>query len=46
MSVDKSSYYISETINVIYPLKINGMTVHSDFGQKVGVNVEVDMREK
>lgn len=46
MSSEKSSYYISDTINVVYPLKINGATVYSDYGQKVGINVEVDMREK
>lgn len=46
MSVDKDSYYISETVNVIYPLKINGVNVYNDFGQKIGVSVEVDMREK
>lgn len=46
MSTDKSSYYIPDTISVVYPLKINGATVYSDYGQKVGINIEVDMREK
>jgi hypothetical protein len=43
----KSSYqYIPETITVIYPLKISGVAVYEESGNKTGLTVEVDMREK
>ncbi len=43
----KSSYqYIPETITVIYPLKISGAAVYEEYGNKTGLTVEVDMREK
>lgn len=45
-SANKDSYYISEIINLIYPLKINGLTVYNDSGQKEGVNIDIDMLEK
>ncbi len=46
LSSDKSSFYIPDVISVVYPLKINGQVVHEEYGQKSGLVVEVDMREK
>ncbi|MFA7365330.1 MAG: hypothetical protein WCZ12_03185 [Patescibacteria group bacterium] len=43
---NKASYYIPESINVIYPLKINNRTVYEEYGNVSGLSVEVDIREK
>ncbi|MDD3711395.1 MAG: hypothetical protein PHP37_02240 [Patescibacteria group bacterium] len=45
-SPDKKSFYIPDTISVIYPLKIEGREIYEEYGQKFGLTVEVDMREK
>jgi hypothetical protein len=46
LSEDKASFYMPESIMVTYPLLINGLEVYEESGEKVGLNVEVDMREK
>ncbi|PKM91154.1 hypothetical protein CVU82_03835 [Candidatus Falkowbacteria bacterium HGW-Falkowbacteria-1] len=46
LSSDKASYYIPESISVIYPLTIEGRTVYEEYGQKTGLSVDVDIREK
>lgn len=46
LAEDKSSYYIPESISIVYPLKINNKTVYEEYGNKSGLLVEVDMREK
>jgi len=45
LSSDKNSFYIPDTISVVYPLIINGMIVYEEYGQKSGLMVEVDIRE-
>lgn len=40
------SSFLPETITVIYPLKISGASVYEEYGNKTGLTVEVDMREK
>lgn len=46
LAEDKSSYYIPDTISVVYPLLVDGKTVYEESGYKSGLNVEVDMREE
>jgi len=46
LAEDKSSYYIPETISIIYPLLVDGKVVYEESGYKSGLNVEVDMREE
>ncbi len=43
---DKSTYYVPESISVVYPLKIDNKTVYEEHGNKSGIVVEVDMKEK
>ncbi|MCK9438929.1 MAG: hypothetical protein WC164_02040 [Patescibacteria group bacterium] len=43
---DKSNYYIPESISVVYPLIIDDKMVYEEYGNKSGIVVEVDMREK
>lgn len=46
LNEDKASFYIPDTISVIYPLKLNGKNVYEEYGEKSGLIVKVDMREK
>lgn len=46
LSDDKASFYLPDSIMVIYPLKLEGVDVYEESGQKAGLNVEVDIREK
>lgn len=46
LSQDKASFYLPDSISVVYPLKIEGAEVYEDSGEKTGLMVEVDMREK
>lgn len=43
---EKENYYIPENITVLYPLVIDGKIVYDDFGNKIGLNVNVDVRNK
>ncbi|MFA6327449.1 MAG: hypothetical protein WCX15_01050 [Bacilli bacterium] len=38
--------YIPETMTVVYPLMIDGLTVYEQSGNKYGLTVEIDIREK
>ncbi len=46
LSEDKASFYFPDSISVIYPLKVEGVDVYDDSGEKTGLSVEIDMREK
>lgn len=43
---DKENYYIPDTISVIYPLKLEGKEVSDDYGNSVGITVDVNVRYK
>lgn len=40
-SPDKANYWIPETLNVIYPLQLNGQSVYDESGNPNGLNVSV-----
>ncbi len=46
LSENKESFYIPESISVIYPLTINGMKVYGSQGEEYGLNLSVDIRER
>ena len=41
---DKSQAYVPETISVVYPLRVDGMSVYEEFGQKKGITVGIDVK--
>lgn len=43
---DKTSVYLPEQINVIYPLVLEGQTVYDESGSQTGLSVMVDVRTK
>lgn len=43
---DKSQFYIPESANVLFPLKVNDNFVYDESGSKTGMNVSVDYRQK
>jgi hypothetical protein len=43
---DKSQFYIPESANVLFPLKVNGNFVYDESGSKTGMNLSVDYRQK
>ncbi len=43
---DKNNYYLPEVLNVVYPLMINGQFVYDEGGNKTGLNVGVNVRNK
>lgn len=43
---DKANYYFPETISVVYPLILEGKPVLDEGGNKYGINVSVNVREK
>ncbi|NUM25368.1 MAG: hypothetical protein HUU49_01955 [Candidatus Buchananbacteria bacterium] len=44
---NKSEYWFPDTVNVIYPLEINGQQAYEQYGtDKVGLIVSIDVREK
>ena len=43
---DKENYYIPDTISVIYPLKLEGKEVNDDYGNSIGITVDVNVRYK
>jgi hypothetical protein len=43
---DKSQFYIPESANVLFPLKVNGNFVYDEGGLKTGMNLSVDYRQK
>jgi hypothetical protein len=46
-SPDKASYYLPETVDVIYPLKINDQYVYDEYsGQKQGLIVSVHIKTR
>jgi hypothetical protein len=38
--------YIPDTMQVLYPLSINGMPVYQPTGERVGVNISISLRDK
>jgi hypothetical protein len=45
-TADKSQFYIPDSANVLFPLKVNGQFVYDEGGSKTGINVSVDFRQK
>ncbi|MGE5392688.1 MAG: hypothetical protein ACM3NH_03010 [Candidatus Saccharibacteria bacterium] len=43
---DKSMYFIPDTVNVVYPLKMDGKETYDEGGTRIGMNVMVDARLK
>ena len=43
---EKENYYIPENITVLYPSVVNGKSVYDDYGNPVGLNVNIDVRQK
>jgi len=43
---DQSQFYIPESANVLFPLKVNGQAVYDEGGSQTGINVSVDYRQK
>lgn len=41
----KSTYYIPETISVLFPLMVNGYEVYDEWGNKFGMNVNINIRD-
>ena len=46
LAADKSSYYIPEQVNVVYPLQLEGKQVYDEGGYLNGLNISVDIRNK
>lgn len=46
LSEDKENYYIPEVISVVYPLILDGRTISDDYGNFVGINVDVNIRHR
>ncbi|MDD5589756.1 MAG: hypothetical protein PHQ47_01105 [Candidatus Portnoybacteria bacterium] len=43
---DKSQFYIPEVVTALYPLMLNGKYVYDEGGNKTGMSVSVNLREK
>jgi hypothetical protein len=43
---DKSQFYIFEETTVTFPLKVNGQDVYDESGNKTGINVSINLRER
>ncbi len=43
---NKEFFYIPEIVNVVYPFTVNGMEVYDQWGNKVGMNVTINIRDK
>jgi hypothetical protein len=43
---DKSQFYIPESANVLFPLKVASKYIYDEGGNKTGINVSVDYRHK
>ena len=43
---DKSNFYIPETVNVIYPIEIEGQRVYDESGHPTGMNITIDARTR
>jgi hypothetical protein len=41
---NKSEYYFPDTITIIYPLIVNGLPVYEEQGNKVGINVAINVK--
>ena len=46
LSQDKENFRVPEELNVVYPLKIQGQTVHETSGEPTGLYVNVDIRSQ
>jgi hypothetical protein len=46
MQENKQDFYYPDTAAVIYPLEVNGQTAYGSAGDKEGVRVTVNMRQK
>lgn len=45
-TADRSSFYIPEAVNVLYPLMLEGQMVYDESGHPVGMNINVDARTR
>ena len=45
-SPDKTNYYFPDSLQIIYPLVINGQKVYEGHGYPTGLNVSVHLKEK
>jgi hypothetical protein len=45
-SPDKANYYLPDSLSVIYPIKINDRFVYDESGNRTGLNVSVNIRNK
>lgn len=43
---ERTSFYLPETMSVVYPLTINDTPVYDSWGNPVGINVSVNIRTK
>lgn len=43
---NKAEFYLPDVMAVVYPMKINGMDVYDESGNKTGMSVNVNIREK
>ena len=43
---DKAGFYIPETVNVIYPIEIEGQRVFDENGHPTGMNINIDARTR
>lgn len=43
---DKQLAYVPDSLSVVYPLRINDKDVYDEWGNKVGVSVSIDIRQK
>jgi hypothetical protein len=46
LAADKSSYYLPQSVNVIYPVILEGKTVYDEGGYPSGLSVSINIREK
>jgi hypothetical protein len=46
LAADKSSYYLPQSMNVIYPFSLDGKTVYEEGGYPGGLSVSINIREK
>jgi len=45
-AIDAREFYVPEIISVIYPLKVGGQVVYSEWGMPEGLRVSVNIKEK
>jgi hypothetical protein len=46
LATDKSTYYLPDVVSVVYPLMIDGQFVYDESGNRTGLNVAINVRNK